>query len=292
MEKYILPALVANAATLGIHWIYDHKYIEKMASQQPILFTIQSEEHYRKAENAYYCYPDHKLGDVTVQGHILKWLYQAMKENKDFSQQAYADLLFNQFKPGGTYHGYVESYAKKHVLNSLARDLDVPFNSIPMMDDHLVGFMPYLVCKELGIDTKKAWELTQVYSKDEDYYTYFKMFDQIFDLIPEVGLKNAIELAIKKGPKKYLTHLQKAIEIKDTNMFINSYSGRSCAIKYSIPLVIHILYHTNSYEEAVQYNALLGGAISDRNLLIGAICAQSSHIPKDWKEKVIDRIKL
>lgn len=119
MEKYILPALIANAATLGIHWIYDYTYIEKMASQESILVTIQNEQHYKRAKNAYYCYSDHKLGDVTVQGHILKWLYQAMKNNSDFTQHDYSKLLFDQFKPGGTYRGSVESYAKtryKHLM--------------------------------------------------------------------------------------------------------------------------------------------------------------------------------
>ncbi|MDT8337544.1 MAG: ADP-ribosylglycohydrolase family protein, partial [Candidatus Izemoplasmatales bacterium] len=86
--------------------------------------------------------------------------------------------------------------------------------------------------------------------------------------------------------------LHKALEMNDPNEFIEAYSGRACAIKYSIPLIIHILYHTNSYEEAINYNALLGGAISDRNMIIGAIFAQVSEVPKNWRNKVADQIKL
>ncbi|MDI6453047.1 ADP-ribosylglycohydrolase family protein [Peloplasma aerotolerans] len=292
MEKYILPALIANASTLGIHWIYDHKYIEKIASKQSILFLTQDPKHYEEAENAYYSYPNHNLGDVTVQGQILKWLYHAMKEKRGFTQLDYSKLLYQKFKFGGTYQGYVESYAKKHALTISAKSLDVDIPVLPVMDDHLVGFMPYLVCKELEIDTKKAWELTQVYSQDEDYYIYFKMFDQLFELLPIIGLKKAIEKVINLGPQKYQLPLHKAIEINDPNVFIQDYSGRACAIKYSIPLVIHILYHTNSYREAILYNALLGGAISDRNMLIGAVFAQITEVPKDWKDKVIHQLML
>ncbi|MFH5881313.1 MAG: hypothetical protein ACNA7U_04920 [Candidatus Izemoplasmataceae bacterium] len=292
MEKYILPGLIANAATLGIHWIYDHGYLETLASKQSILFLVQNQTHYQNAETAYYSYPSHELGDVTVQGDILKWLYQAMKNNKDFSQLDYSKLLYQQFKPGGTYQGYVESYAKKHVLEILAKSLEIDYPKQQVSDDHLVGFMPYLVCKELGLDSKKAWELTQVYSQDETYYEYFKMFDLLFEQLPEKGLKEAIESVIQLGPKMAETELSKALEIKDPNMFIENYSGRACAIKFSIPLIIHILYHTNSYEEAVRYNALLGGAIADRNTMIGAIFAQVSTIPQSWKDKVINQIKL
>lgn len=292
MERYIIPALIANASTLGIHWIYDHTYIEQLHQKQSVLFLIQDKRHYENASPSYYSYPGHVLGDVTVQGRILTWLYQAMNTNNDLSQLEYSKLLYHQFKPGGTYTGYVESYAKQHVIRILARSLELYLPEMEIMDDHLVGFMPYLVCKELGLDTKKAWELTQVYSQDEDYYTYFKMFDRLFELLPNVGLHKAIEQVIASGPNKFQVPLHKALEIDDPNRFIRDYSGRACAIKYSIPLILHILYHTDSYQEAVEYNALLGGAISDRNMILGAIMAQTSKIPKQWREKVIHQIKL
>jgi len=177
------------------------------------------------------------------------------------------------------------------VLRILAKSLDVTIPTIPINDDHLVGFMPYLVCKELNIDIKKAWELTQVYSQDEDYFIYFSMFDQLLELLPKIGLKKAIESVIGQGPEKYQVPLHKAIEMNDPNLFIELYSGRACAIKYSIPLIIHILYHTNSYEEAINYNALLGGAISDRNMIIGAIMSQISEVPQKWSSFVADNAK-
>lgn len=292
MEKYILPGLVANAATLGIHWIYDYSYIESLSKKQSVLFLTQDKTHYDNAKTAYYSYPHMKLGDVTVEGGILKWLYQAMKNNPDFSQLDYSKLLYQQFKAGGTYSGYVESYAKKHVLRILAKSLNVELPDIPVMDDQLVGFMPYLVCKELNIDIKKAWELTQVYSQDEDYFTYFKMFDLLLNKLRNHSMKEAVKSVISAGPQKYQLALQKAIEMDDANQFIEKYSGRACAIQYSIPLIIHVLYHTNSYEEAVLYNALLGGAISDRNTMIGAIFAQVSTVPKEWIDIVGNQIKL
>ena len=285
MKKYLLPGLVANAATLGIHWIYDYKYLETLAKKESLLFMKQERVHFEAAENSYYSYPNSEVGDVTVQGDILIWLYEAMKDNPNLSQKDYSKLLYQQFKPGGTYSGYVESYAKKHVITILAKSINLDVPKLEVMDDHLVGFVPYLVCKELDLSIEKAWELTNVYSQDKDYYQYFKMFDALFASLPKLGLKKAIEEAIHLGPAKYQTALMKAIEMSDANKFIEQYSGRACAIKFSIPLIIHILYHTNSYEEAVSYNAPLGGAVSDRNTMIGAISAQVSKVPEDWLEK-------
>jgi len=292
MEKYILPGLVANAATLGIHWIYDHEYLEDLAKKQSLLFMTQEKHHYDQAKVAYYSYPHNEIGDVTVQGDILKWLYTEMKDNKDFSQMDYSKMLYQKLKPGGSYSGYVESYSKKHVLKIVSKSLHLDIPEIPVDDDHLVGFVPYLVCKELNLSNKKAWELTNVYSQDKDYYIYFAMFDQLLELLPKVGVKETIKTIIKLGPEKYQLALNKALEMDDVNQFIEQYSGRACAIKYSIPLIMHIMYHTDSYKEAVEFNALLGGAVSDRNTLIGAFYSQVSEVPKKWLDRVESKIIL
>lgn len=82
---------------------------------------------------------------MTVQGEILKWLYKAMKENEHLTELDYSKLLYQLFKSGGTYQGYVKSYTKKHVLSVLAKSLGVTLPDVPMMDHTLVGFAPYLV---------------------------------------------------------------------------------------------------------------------------------------------------
>jgi len=100
MEKYILPGLIANAATLGIHWIYDHKFLEQLSAKDSLLFRVQKKDIYDQAKVSYFSYPQQKLGDVTVQGDILKWLYDAMKNDDNFTQLDYSKMLYKQFKAG------------------------------------------------------------------------------------------------------------------------------------------------------------------------------------------------
>ncbi len=285
MKKYLIPALIANAAGLGIHWIYDYEFLETLAKKQSLLFLSQTKENYDQAKVSFFSYPHNAIGDVTVQGEILKWLYQAMKDNPNFTKGDYSKLLYNKFKPGGDYSGYVESYSKKHVLELQAKSLHIDVPEIPVNDNHLVGFIPYLVCKELKLDNKKAWELTNVYSQDNDYYTFFMMFDRLIELLPQVGMKEALRSVITLAPEHYQTALTKAIELDNTNEFIEQYAGRACAIKHSIPVIFHILGKTNSYQEAIEYNAPIGGAVADRGTLLGAIYAQISEVPKAWYEK-------
>lgn len=286
MKKYILPALIANAATLGVHWIYDYEYLEALAKKQSLLFLSQTKEIYDQAKVSFFSYPNNAIGDVTVQGEILKWLYLAMKDNPDFNKEDYSKLLYNQFKPGGDYVGYVESYSKKHVISVLAKSLNIDLPEMPVNDNHLVGFIPYLVCKELGEDNKKAWELTNVYSQDKDYYNFFIMFDRLIELLPQVGMKEGLRSVIYLAPEQYQTALNKAIELDNSNEFIEKYAGRACAIKHSIPVIFHILAKTSSYQEAIETNALIGGAVADRSTILGAIYAQISKVPDSWAERV------
>lgn len=282
MNQYIKPALIANASTLGIHWIYDHEFLKRLSQKKSLLFLVQDKKRYEEAEVAFYSYPNHKVGDVTVQGEIVKWLYEEMKINPDFTRKEYDQLLYDHFKSGGLYHGYVESYALKNVMNRLENQFDIVHEKETLNDDHLVGFMPYLVCKELQLDTKKAWDLAQVYTTNEDYYHFYLMFDEILKNINILGLKESVKDAIEKAPASYKEKLIKAIEMDDTEMFIEYYSGRACSISQSIPLIIHLLYHEKSYEQAILKNAMIGGAISDRNILLGAVFAQVSDIPQSW----------
>ncbi|MCF7924816.1 MAG: ADP-ribosylglycohydrolase family protein [Candidatus Izimaplasma sp.] len=286
MKKYVLPALTANAAGLGIHWIYDHDYLKELSKKQSLLFMKQEKEHFDKARPSFYVYPDAEVGDVSVQGEILKWLFKALKENPEFTSKEYEKMLYNKFKPGGDYTGYVESYGKEQVFNHLLKELRQDADSIKPMDHQLVGFVPYLVAKELDLSNELAFEFTKVYSEDPIFLEFFKFFDKLLAKLADNKMKEAISLVIEETPNAFKEVFKKAIDIKDTNKFVEKYAGRACPIKHALPVIIHLLYHTNSYEEAIYESALIGGAVSDRNMLLGVMWAQVSEVPKEWIEKV------
>ena len=66
------------------------------------------------------------------------------------------------------------------MIGILSDELSLGINQFELNDDHLVGFIPYFVSKELGLSNEQAFDLTKLYSEDKSYYFYFKMFDYIF----------------------------------------------------------------------------------------------------------------
>ena len=268
MKYYVTHALLGNAATLGIHWIYNAEYLAELAKKQSILFLKQDPKIFASAQPSYYAYPHTNVGDVTSQGMFLFWLTQALKTNPNLTQQEYKDLILQQIKPGGDYQGYVETYGHKLIINSLNEKLGLKFPVVPMDDDHLIGFIPYMAVKQLGLSTNKAWDLAQLFASKEEYPACYQLFDAIIDRLPTKSMKQAIEESIVFAPKRYAIQMKKAIELTDTKAFVKDYAGTACAINQSVPIIIHLLYHSKDLNDAWLRNALISGAIAERAMLL------------------------
>ncbi len=286
MNKHIKAGLLANAASLGIHWIYDFKFLNELSLKESLLFRIQDPLLYRKAKPSYFSYKNQKLGDVSVQGDMLKWLYEALKNNSDYQVRQYENMLFKQFMPGGSYSGYVETYAKKQVIRTLCKQLDIKHEDIELNDDHLVGFMPYIAVKALNLNTDKAWEFTQLYTHDKTYLSLFKMFDVLLEHLKTDTKIDALKIAIKHAPKAYTKILSEAIVENNTNDFIDLYAGRACSIDQSIPVILHVFAKHDSFEKAVIENAKIGGAIADRATILGFLLSIIYEVPDTWYNKL------
>jgi hypothetical protein len=286
MGKYVNAALLANSITIGVHWIYDPQYLKKLSKKQSLLFMRQEKEHFDKSKASFYAYPKQGPGDFTVQGDILKWLDQALEDKIDLSVDEYHQILIDAFKPGGTYEGYTEKYIKEDIFNYLSKELRKDYDLDEVNDNQMVGFVPYIACKDHGLSNERAFEYCQIYSNLSIFKDMFSFFDLLMAHMNTKSIKKAIEKVLIDTPDGFKEAFTKAIEMEDTDAFIDQYAGRACPIKHALPVIIHLLYHTSSFEEALEKNALIGGASADRALLLGALLSEKYEINKDWMNHI------
>ncbi len=287
MERYLKGALSANAASLGFHWVYDGEYIEAIANQEPILWVPQQKKHYKAAKEAYLGYEGLPVGSVTMQGSVMIWLYKALKNNPALSREDYGELLYEKMRPGGIYRGYVESYANTLIAQKIAQRFKVHMSPFERHDDHLVGMVPYLVTKEHGLSSEKAWDLAQLFTDDTDYIAFYEMLDTVFETIHSHGIKKAIEAAIKKAPE-HLRHVFEAgLNTRDTKAFASTYDLVACSVHKTLPIALHICYHAQSFKQALEDNMRIGGNLSDRAAYIGAILSQIYPVDDAWYQPVM-----
>lgn len=269
-EQLIKQALKANNLSLGVHWIYDREYLKELSKKEHLLGLVPNKKHYDAAKISYFAYTE--KDQYSIQGHILKWLFEAVIKNEDFNELDYKELLLEKLMPGGKYKGYVESYGKKLVYNELAKAFTKP--ELVLDDDQMVGFIPYLIFKWQNSNDsttdymKKALNFVKVLSNNEDYYNYFLMFDYIIENTKINDYKKTLQDAIKFAPKDREKSLSKALTATNVEEFITSYSGTACGIYDAVSLIYFILANTNNYKEALELNVKLGGAAADRAILL------------------------
>ena len=291
----IRASLIANSASLGLNWIYNMPYLKKITKDKDPVFWPIDPEIYEKSKKGYLGYPNHQVGDISFQGSLLVLLYKKLLEDHDYSPSAWRNDVYEYIKPGGEYEGWVETYGLDLVVKVLAEKMYKKDSKLETTydDDQLVGFIPYLAFKALHLNLHHALDFVKVLSVNQDYARLYDMIDVIYEGATDFDhLQKAIRDAIHLAPEKYHRDLERAIEMDDTEEFIIHHSGINCHIHHSIPLIIHLLYHSESFEDVVRKNTVIGGASSDRGLLLGFIMSKISKIPKDWEDKVMQRTVL
>ena len=291
----IKTSLIANSASLGLNWIYSMPYLKRITKDKDPVFWQIDPEVYRKSRKGFFAYPHHQVGDVSFQGSLLLLLYKKLKNDPDYSPEQWREDVYDYIKPGGIYEGWVEVYG----LDLVAKVLDERMNHKDPVtytdydDDQLVGFLPYLGFKALNLDLKRSLDFVRVLSVNQDYKKLTDMFDFIYEESSDKqSMKKAIINAIHLAPEQYHHDLDKATTMEDTDTFIREHSGIACHIGHSVPLIVHLLYHGSSYEELVRKNTIIGGASSDRGLMLGFIMGKFSKIPEEWIEIFLKRTAL
>ncbi len=291
MNKILEASLVGNAYGFALHWIYDPQYIQDLIEKEDVFFKAPQKRHYDDAVSSFYGYPYGQAGDVTTQGLFLLWLSEALHHDPQLSVDEYKSLLLSHIMPGQDYVGYIESYAKKLIANEIA----MTFEKEPifeMMDDHLVGFVPYIACKALSLPTSKAKELATLFSSDQDYGHLFDMFDVFLNQLNPENKKQLLTQVIDLAPQTFKTKLQHALSEEDDDLFIEHHSGIACVIPQSIPLIFRIIDRASTYEDAMVMNVKYGGAISERAMMLGLVFSHLSEVPTTWSNQLNEKHRL
>lgn len=280
MNKIMTFALTSNASALGLNWIYNRSYLERLAKNRSLLFNPVNQQEYEEAKESYLAYPHAKVGDVSAEGDILRWLYQALKENPNLTPKEYENLVFNKIQPGGDYVGFVESYGRLLIYNKIISFHKLNAPKVPQEDDQMIGFMPYIAVKALNLETKKAYELATVFTNKEVYLSYFNWFDEITEALSKQSLQETLKEAVLNAPDEKERFL-KATTL-NPNELINEGVNTACHIDHALPLIVNILMNTNDLKSALELNVLLGGASSDRASIIGFIYSYISELPNEF----------
>ncbi len=113
VKNLVLSSLVADAYSLGAHWVYDEKQLANESIDWNELNTPLAIWHKEK-----------KAGDFTHYGDQAFWLYDFLKDKDSFDINAFRDYWFTKME---TYEGYIDGATRNTIQN--IKDVVTPSGS-------------------------------------------------------------------------------------------------------------------------------------------------------------------
>jgi hypothetical protein len=274
----VLGAIVADAAALGLHWIYDPARIDAIAAQHgTAAFTPLDPANFAGVPS-YFAHGARKDGQCSQYGEALRLARPCIGPD-GFDVTAYQTRFAAHFGPGGTYSGYIDR-PTHGVLENLAAKVMAPSG---IDDDQLpaIARLPAVVAFGRPQDTLPAIQVTNV----NDVATHY---GQIFagllrDVLGGGDLLGALNTAAQGAGD-----LTAALETAETDSTAyGEVTQRACHLPMAMPLAFHILKHSADYREAVERNIRAGGDSCGRAMIIGAVMGaahgiEGQGVPLEW----------
>jgi len=299
--EMLLGALVADAACLGLHWLYDPDRIAEIAAKQngQCAFTPVDGANYEGVQG-YFAHAGRSLGMLTQYGEVLRLAIQSMNATGgSFDVAAYQTAFTAHFGPGGTFQGYIDR-PTRGALDNIANE-QTPSG---IDDDQCpaVARLPAIVaryCKDANLSEMllQSMQVTNVNDVAEAYSN--ALADVLVRVMRNEPLGDALEAAATSADSSIRPELLNALNSTESNSTdFAGLVGRACHLPTAGPVMFHILKHSGSYREAIERNVFAGGDSAGRSVFIGAVMgcahgmASETGIPLLWVLQLKDGLKI
>ena len=314
--SFIIIGLVADAASLGLHWIYDQDALLTALNTKGVL----AQPEFFPPMNKYYTHED---GEFTPYGHELYAVLKSLAEQGGHVDgEALAKDLASYYKSQVTSNHYLNKSSKAVLENVVAGKA---FPDTALAADAQVGWLLILSTDQATLGTKM--------SHTGSFQTQANSFvkapavvalkagksDLASSLKTAITVQQSDEAAVSAGVVAGLI-LDKVIQgdsiqaavtwalsddsgvsptSKEDLRVAISHSGAafsevakrlglSCGLPSSLQCSILSAMDAPSYVEGVRANIVAGGDSASRNVLVGALLAAQhglDSVPQGWKNK-------
>lgn len=274
VKELVLSSLVADAYSLGSHWIYDEKQLQSLEVDWNNLNDAKSIWHKGKT-----------AGEFTHYGDQTLWLYQFLQNKDEFNESEYLEFWKNKID---SYNGYIDGSSRETLENikqnknpsgSTSTDLSIVGRIAPLL----------LVSKSKDEFLKNVDTFVKCTHNSQEAIVTAKFFATC--LVSILGNKK-IEEVILGLKEDFDTRIQSYIysgiasKTDDTFESIRGF-GPACDIHGGFESVVHLLCKYDNYKDLMICNARAGGDSSARAMIASIIfMAQEdkniNHIPSSW----------
>lgn len=293
----VVGALTADAASLGLHWLYDAGRLRHLQRGGPLAFRSPDAANYAGVAG-YFAHAGKQAGDLSPYGescrlmlsHLVRW-------NGVFQRQAYQQEWLACFGPGGTWVGYADRPTRRTVVRLLSCATPEQYPAVSGVDDDQLPALecvPALVAFHRGDleglmpAVQKAVAVTHDDPLARDAAHACAL--ALHQVVSGAGLAQALAHAAAAAGPVLQPLLAEALSMPVLDpQAASSRFGMPCHLPQGMPVLFHIALRAGSYQEAVEANILAGGDSCGRSLMLGALRAaeaaargDAAAIPQAW----------
>ena len=281
----VLGALVADAAALGLHWVYDVARVRDVADAHGGAAFVPVDPAHHAGIPAYFAHALRCDGMQSQYGEVLRVAMRSVLAQGGFDAAEDGAAFAAHFGAGGRYQGYLDRPTRGALENIAAEVMPSGID-----DDQLpaVATLPAMVAvysgDAQGTAIKAARDVTNVNSVADDYADVFAQV--LNDVIAGGDLKTVLKGAASDATGDIGKALQAALSSEEADsVAYGEVTERACHLPMAMPLAFHIMSRAEDYADAGEQNIRAGGDSSGRAIIIGSIMAAACgarDIPLDW----------
>lgn len=302
VRNTLIGGLVADAASLGLHWLYDVERLNKVVkahNSQPAFLPV-NKSHYQ-GDVGYFAHGHKHSGMLSQYGESLRLMIVSMNAcNGQFNMESVQQNFKETFGPGGSYQGYIDKPTAgtlENLSNGQTKPSGIDDDQLPAIARLAPVIVAYHKHPEFSQILEQAITITNTHP---DALHYGQVYADLLTLILNGSeLKTALQQTAEQAPDSTRKGLKDALNSTETDSVkYGETTGRACPLSQAMPLCFHILNNTESYQQAVETNIHAGGDNAGRGIFIGTLLGayfgmdEDKGIPIEWLLRLKDGLAL
>lgn len=290
VRNMLLGACVADAASLGFHWLYDQDRIAAIAGETPE-FHPPLEANFEDVKG-YFAHGGKPVGALSHYGMQCLVMMRAVANVRSYDRGAYETEFVQAFGYGGTFNGYIDRPTRA-TLDALGADpRKGGFQGADDTQMPAVSKLPSVVACH-GANTVVIESAVRVTNNNDTAVAYGQFISGVMaDVLGGLSPVDAMQVAVNENGGPIGDVVRNTLAMAGDTVAVTAAVGMSCDLKYGIPSVAHNVSHATDFKQAIRANILAGGDSCGRGIILGALMGAHFGVPEAWVAKLQDRSEI